>query len=397
MLENTTTYKAYPDEFITLDLFTIEIKQLYTPEKKYIINQYNLGIIYFKGKEVEQDYKKAINYFKEVAEEGYENAQNNLGIIYINAHGIEQDYKKAREWFEKAAKQGNAKAQNNLGWMYATAHGVEQDYKKAREWYEKAAKQGNAKAQNNLGWMYDNAFGVEQDYNKAREWYEEAAKQGNEAAQKDLKKLLAKFEEQKAQICKENEKSAKEIENKEESTKQLQNEQTNLVNSFTSLSPEAQERAIEFSNLNEDEQKSYLSSFNESATLSVFDELKSNYKPFPDDQKTTVDNIQAHLKPQLKDYVKAWGAKEDLIYLDDLREIEPLTTKMYQAFYRANKKDSSSPLLSDLIAKQTQKVTKRLNSFKPTDQATYKEHKQNMSAISRRERKDNNTLIEEPI
>ena len=67
--------------------------------------------------------------------------------MYSNGQGVEQDYKKAVEWYRKAAEQGHADAQNNLGFMYYTGQGVEQDYKKAVEWYRKAAEQGHADAQ----------------------------------------------------------------------------------------------------------------------------------------------------------------------------------------------------------------------------------------------------------
>ena len=52
------------------------------------------------------------------------------------------NYKKAFEWYKKAAKQGFAKAQYNLGIMYQNGQGVDVNYKKAFEWYEKAAEQG---------------------------------------------------------------------------------------------------------------------------------------------------------------------------------------------------------------------------------------------------------------
>ncbi|MCD7959462.1 MAG: sel1 repeat family protein [Ruminococcus sp.] len=78
------------------------------------------------------------------------NAQINLGVCYFCGHGVTQDYTKAVKWFRKAAEQGLAVAQNNLGWCYEHGEGVTQDYVKAKEWYRKAADQGNAKAKNNL-------------------------------------------------------------------------------------------------------------------------------------------------------------------------------------------------------------------------------------------------------
>src|SRR5215469_9385314 len=61
-----------------------------------------------------------------------------VGLLYYNGDGVAQDYGKAREWFEKAAEKDNALAMINLGALYANGRGVVQDYGKAREWYEKA-------------------------------------------------------------------------------------------------------------------------------------------------------------------------------------------------------------------------------------------------------------------
>ena len=116
----------------------------------------------------------------ELAEQGEEaEAQYSLGLMYFQGKDVAQDYAKAREWFEKAAQQGHVKAQYNLGLMYDHGKGGAQDYAKAREWYEKAAQQGLAKAQYNLGVMYDEGIGGPQDYAKAREMYGKAVQIGD--------------------------------------------------------------------------------------------------------------------------------------------------------------------------------------------------------------------------
>ena len=55
---------------------------------------------------------------KKEAEHGDADAQYNLGLMYYNGQGIDQDYREAVKWYQKAAEQGNADAQNNLGLMY---------------------------------------------------------------------------------------------------------------------------------------------------------------------------------------------------------------------------------------------------------------------------------------
>ena len=87
------------------------------------------------------------------AERGDARAQYNLGVMYYDGRGVAQDYTKALKWWEKAAAQGDADAQYSLGTMYDAGQGVAQDYAKARKWFEKAAAQGLAAAQYNLGFI----------------------------------------------------------------------------------------------------------------------------------------------------------------------------------------------------------------------------------------------------
>lgn len=69
--------------------------------------------------------------------------QFNLGVKYYYGRGVRQDYVKAREWFEKAAAQGYADAQYILGVMYANGEGVRQNKTTAKEWYGKVCDNGD--------------------------------------------------------------------------------------------------------------------------------------------------------------------------------------------------------------------------------------------------------------
>lgn len=148
--------------------------------------QYNVGLMYYNGWGVPQDYKEAAKWYRKAAEQGHADAQYNLGVTYVNGLGVPQDYKIAASWYRKAAEQGDAFAQNNLGLMYDDGQGVLQDYKEAANWYLKAAEQGNAEAQFNLGVMYRKGRGVSQDYKEAVMWYRKAAEQGGADAQTNL-------------------------------------------------------------------------------------------------------------------------------------------------------------------------------------------------------------------
>ena len=111
----------------------------------------------------EEDFQKILA----LAKQGDVEAQYKLGLMYYTGAYVTQNYKQAAYWFEKAATLGVAKAQYNLGLMYDNGQGVTQDYKQAVYWFEKAATQGLAKAQYNLGLMYSNGQGVTQNYKQA--------------------------------------------------------------------------------------------------------------------------------------------------------------------------------------------------------------------------------------
>ena len=49
--------------------------------------------------------------------------------MYQTGKNVTQDYKEAVKWYRMAAEQGDAQAQNSLGVMYANGEGVIQDYK----------------------------------------------------------------------------------------------------------------------------------------------------------------------------------------------------------------------------------------------------------------------------
>ena len=156
-----------------------------------LVAEYEKAIdAYHKG-----DYQTSVKLILPLAKNGFAKAQYNLGVMYEKGKGVEKNLKKARKWFQFAAEQGLAKAQYNLGLMYGKGKGVEKDYSKAVKWLNLAAEQGNGKAQTNLGWMYETGKGVPRDVQKALSWYQLASDQGLAKAQEKLNRLLNKNKE----------------------------------------------------------------------------------------------------------------------------------------------------------------------------------------------------------
>lgn len=75
-----------------------------------------------------ENYEKAKEYF----EMNLNNPKNlfHLGEIYYDGHGVEEDYKKAFEYFDKSMKLGNKMARSYIGKMILKGEGCEKDLEK---------------------------------------------------------------------------------------------------------------------------------------------------------------------------------------------------------------------------------------------------------------------------
>ncbi len=170
---------------------SFKLFQNFKGEQKTLENEmyYKLALAYAEVAEaegVEKDHKKvleyALEYLKKAAEGGHVEACLSLGVLYFEGDGVKQDYQKAAKYLQKAADEGSAEAYGALGGMYYEGKGVEQDYQKALEYYKKAADMGDADACHNLGLMYEKGEGVERDLQEAEEYFKKARKLGYEDA-----------------------------------------------------------------------------------------------------------------------------------------------------------------------------------------------------------------------
>ena len=101
-----------------------------------------------------KNYAVALKEIRPLAQAGNADAQHLLGLMYYMGRGVPQDYKQALEWHRKAAQKGKADAQYVVGAMYYTGNAVIQDHKQAVAWFRRAAEQGHPDAQQVLGLMY---------------------------------------------------------------------------------------------------------------------------------------------------------------------------------------------------------------------------------------------------
>lgn len=152
--------------------------------------QYELGRMYFLGRDVAKNATEAEKWYQKAAEQGIASAQYKLGYMYDYGQGISQNRVEAAKWYKKAAEQENVDAQYRLGNMFFYKVGIPEDIDEAIKWYKKAAEQGDIKAQKKLGEIYSN--GARKKDPEAIKWYKMAAERGDAEALKRLGDIYEK-------------------------------------------------------------------------------------------------------------------------------------------------------------------------------------------------------------
>ena len=128
----------------------------------------NLGVMYYHGQGVAQDYSAAMKWYRMAADQG--NAQfavQSRRSCTTNGRGVAQDYSAAMKWYRMAADQGLAQVQCNLGFMYHQGLGVAPGLFSGDEVVRMAADQGHAEAQCGLGNMYNQGRGIPQNASRS--------------------------------------------------------------------------------------------------------------------------------------------------------------------------------------------------------------------------------------
>ena len=74
------------------------------------------------------------------AAKGHPTALYNLGILYAKGLGVDQDYKKAVEYFFEADKQGDPNAVTFLSFLFGTGKGFDQTPEDSFKWFLFLAK-----------------------------------------------------------------------------------------------------------------------------------------------------------------------------------------------------------------------------------------------------------------
>ena len=128
-------------------LIKIAILRSFTLEP--ILPVFKAGL-YEAGEGVTRDYVKAVEYYRQSAEQGYVVAIFNLGVMWENGIGLPADLQKATHFYQLAGEAGLAAAQFNLGVILENDAGEAGNMDQARYWFGKAAEQGHTEAKKQL-------------------------------------------------------------------------------------------------------------------------------------------------------------------------------------------------------------------------------------------------------
>lgn len=148
----------------------------------------SLADAHYAGRDgAEQDFSKAADWYRRLAQAGDARAQTSLGLMYARGYGVRKNLAEAHRWWNFAAAQNDPGAQYNLGLTYIIqGEGVAADAAHAARWFREAARRGHVLAQYNLGLLLREGRGVERHPQDAYYWVKVAALQGDDRAQQSL-------------------------------------------------------------------------------------------------------------------------------------------------------------------------------------------------------------------
>ena len=115
-------------------------------EKNNLFAQELLAYMYWEGVPgLTKNQGLSAHWFRQAAENGSIGSRYLLGLLYFYGKDVPQDYKESVNWLTRAAKCGNDNAQYFLGLMYYTGRGVKRDYQMSYVWLKAASLFGNKK------------------------------------------------------------------------------------------------------------------------------------------------------------------------------------------------------------------------------------------------------------
>lgn len=134
-----------------------------------------------KQKLTDKQFERLRNGYLKLVGTGDAHAMMVIGLMYYEGVNMPQDYTKARAWFTRAADAGDIWALNYLGYCHYYGREIPKDDAKAWYYFSKAASLGNHCGMYKIGDMYYSGRYVARDCDKAYYWYCKAIEQIDES------------------------------------------------------------------------------------------------------------------------------------------------------------------------------------------------------------------------
>lgn len=142
------------------------------------------AILYLQGRGTKQDVHAAFDLFKKAAEQGHANAQFMMSLFYGTGRVVVRDEQMAARRYERALQTGELKKAYDVNKLFLDCEDAKSNLGLLVAWHEHTSYQEFPISRCNFGYMYETGRGVEANAEKAKEWYEKAARQGDEVAAK---------------------------------------------------------------------------------------------------------------------------------------------------------------------------------------------------------------------
>jgi TPR repeat protein len=166
-------------------------------DRDFMRSQTSMGMVYLQGKAGhERDDTEAALLFTSAAEQGYARAQYNLGLLYDKGRGVERNLKTAAMWYRKAASQDHPASQHNLALRYMQGLRSEwspQNDKEAVHLFKLGSSHMHPPSLTCLAMCFEHGIGgLEQDVGKAIELCHQAIDEGYFKAKPHLNRMRLK-------------------------------------------------------------------------------------------------------------------------------------------------------------------------------------------------------------
>ena len=116
------------------------------------------------------DTKNAVLLFKKAAEMGQPESQFNLGVFYQQGVEVEKSDSIANYWLMQSAEQGSVNAQFKIAYSFAVGRGCQKDMKKAFYWSVKCAEQNDPECMWNVLSCFGDGVGTNQNTDSMVSW-----------------------------------------------------------------------------------------------------------------------------------------------------------------------------------------------------------------------------------